>query len=73
MNVLFIASAISGITFLKKKIHVFDRVILANVSRWVYFIGVFFSGAFFALLQLSIVFGFLWALFGVIGLTLVCF
>jgi ABC-2 type transport system permease protein len=65
MNVLFIASAISGITFLEKKIHVFDRVILANVSRWVYFIGVFFSGAFFALLQLLIVFGFSWALFGV--------
>ncbi len=65
MNVLFIASAISGITFLEKKIHVFDRVILANVSRWVYFIAVFFSGAFFALLQLLIVFGFSWALFGV--------
>ena len=65
MNVLFIASAISGITFIEKKIHVFDRVILANVSRWVYFIAVFFSGTFFALLQLSIVFGFSWALFGV--------
>ncbi len=65
MNVLFIASAISGITFLEKKIHVFDRVILANVSRWVYFIAVFFSGTFFALLQLLIVFGFSWALFGV--------
>ena len=36
MNVLFMASAISGITFLEKKSHVFDRVILANVSRWVY-------------------------------------
>jgi ABC-2 type transport system permease protein len=65
MNVLFIASAISGITFLEKKIHVFDRVILANVSRWVYFIGVFFSGAIFALLQLIIVFGFSWAVFRV--------
>ena len=65
MNVLFMASAISGITFLEKKIHVFDRVILANVSRWVYFIGVFLSGAIFALLQLIIVFGFSWALFRV--------
>ena len=65
MNVLFMASAISGITFLEKKIHVFDRVILANVSRWVYFIGVFLSGAIFALLQLFIVFGFSWALFRV--------
>jgi linearmycin/streptolysin S transport system permease protein len=65
MNVLFMASAISGITFLEKKIHVFDRVILANVSRWVYFMGVFLSGAIFALLQLFIVFGFSWALFRV--------
>ena len=65
MNVLFMASAISGITFLEKKIHVFDRVILANVSRWVYFMGVFLSGAIFALLQLIIVFGFSWALFRV--------
>ena len=65
MNVLFIASAISGITFLEKKSHVFDRVILANVSRWVYFIAVFISGSIFALLQLLIIFGFSWALFGI--------
>ena len=68
MNVLFIASAISSIAFLEKKTHVFDRIILANVSRWVYFIGVFLSGSIFALLQLLIIFGFSWALFGVVGL-----
>ena len=65
MNVLFIASAISGIAFLEKKNHVFDRIILANVSRWIYFIGVFISGTLFALLQLLIIFGFSWAVFGV--------
>ena len=65
MNVLFIATAISAITFLEKKMHVFDRVILANVSRWVYFMSVFISGAIFALLQLLIIFGFSWAIFGV--------
>jgi ABC-2 type transport system permease protein len=65
MNVLFIASAISGVAFLEKKSHVFDRVILANVSRWVYFMGVFISGAILALLQLLIIFGFSWLLFGV--------
>ena len=65
MNVLFIASAISSIAFLEKKMNVFDRIILANVSRWVYFIGVFLSGSIFALLQLLIIFGFSWALFGV--------
>ena len=65
MNVLFIASAISGVAFLEKKSHVFDRVILANVSRWVYFLGVFISGAILALLQLLIIFGFSWLVFGV--------
>ena len=65
MNVLFIATAISAITFLEKKMHVFDRVILANVSRWVYFMSVFISGAIFALLQLLIIFGFSWVIFGV--------
>ncbi len=65
MNVLFIASAISGIAFLEKNNHVFDRIILANVSRWIYFIGVFISGTLFALLQLLIIFGFSWAVFGV--------
>ena len=65
MNVLFVASAISGVAFLEKKSHVFDRVILANVSRWVYFFGVFISGAILALLQLLIIFGFSWLVFGV--------
>ena len=65
MNVLFIASTVSGIAFLEKKIHVFDRVILANVSRWVYLTAVFISGTIFALLQLLIIFGFSWLVFGV--------
>ena len=65
MNVLFVASAISGVAFLEKKSHVFDRVILANVSRWVYLLGVFISGAILALLQLLIIFGFSWLVFGV--------
>ena len=65
MNVLFIASAISGVAFLEKKSHVFDRVILANVSRWVYFFGIFISGTILALLQLLIIFGFSWLVFGI--------
>jgi len=41
MNVLFIASTLGTFAFLEKKIHVFDRIILADVPRWVYFIAVF--------------------------------
>ena len=65
MNVFFIASAISTIAYTEKKLHVFDRIILGNVSRWVYFIGVFLSGTLFGLLQLLIIFGFSWIVFGV--------
>lgn len=65
MNVLFIASAIGSIAFLEKNIFVFDRIILANVSRWVYFIGILLSGMIFAFLHLLIIFGFSWIVFGV--------
>lgn len=65
MNVLFIASAISTIAYTEKQIHVFDRIILANVSRWVYFFGIFLSGTIFGLLQLLIIFAFSWLAFAV--------
>jgi ABC-2 type transport system permease protein len=65
MNVLFVASAISSVAYQEKKLQVFDRVILANVSRWVYFTGVLVTGILFSFLQLLIIFGFSWLVFGV--------
>ncbi|OZU87841.1 hypothetical protein CIL03_14135 [Virgibacillus indicus] len=65
MNVLFIASTIGSIAFLERQIHVFDRVILANVSRWIYFIGTFISASIISALHLLIVYGFAWAVYGV--------
>lgn len=65
MNVLFIASTIGSYAFNEKKTHVFNRVILADVSRWVYFIGIFIAGTLFAVAQLLIIFGASWLLFGV--------
>lgn len=65
MNVLFIASTIGSIGFLEKKSHVFDRVILGNVSRWIYFIGVFISSSIIAFVHLLIIYGFSWLVFGV--------
>ncbi|WP_188456703.1 ABC transporter permease [Virgibacillus oceani] len=64
MNVLFIASTIGSIAFLEKRRHVFNRVILADVSRWVYFIGIFISGTIVGFFHLSIVYGVSWVLFG---------
>ncbi|MFD2042856.1 ABC transporter permease [Ornithinibacillus salinisoli] len=66
MNVLFIASTIGSMAFLEKTTHVFDRVILANVSRWVYFIGIFLSGTIFGFMQLMIIYAFSWIAFGVV-------
>ncbi|RLL44945.1 ABC transporter permease [Oceanobacillus piezotolerans] len=65
MNVLFMATAIGSISFKEKTSHVFDRIVLANMSRWIYFIGVLLTGMLFALVQLMIVFGFAWIAFDV--------
>ncbi|UJL47500.1 ABC transporter permease [Virgibacillus sp. NKC19-16] len=73
MNVLFIASTIGSIAFLEKKLHVFDRIILGNVSRWVYFVGVLLSAMVIGFLHLLIVYGFAWLVFGVTWPDLLAF
>ncbi|MEI3612551.1 ABC transporter permease [Pseudogracilibacillus sp. SO30301A] len=65
MNVLYLATTIGSFAFLEKQSHVFNRVILSNVSRWTYFTGVFASGTIFACIQLLIIFGFSWIIYGV--------
>lgn len=65
MNVLFIAGAIGYYAFHEKEIGVFNRVILANVSRWVYFTGIFLSGLIFSFIQAIIIFTFSWLVFGI--------
>lgn len=65
MNVLFVASMIGSFAYQEKKIHVFNRVILANVSRWIYFSGIFISGVIFGFLHLLVVYGASWLLFGI--------
>ncbi|GAA0595578.1 hypothetical protein GCM10009001_09610 [Virgibacillus siamensis] len=65
MNVLFIASTIGSYAFRERKMHVFNRIILADVSRWIYFTGVLLAGAIFAFIHLCIVFAAAWLFFGV--------
>jgi len=65
MNALFMATAIGTIAFYERETHVFDRIILANVSRWLYFVGMLITGALFSFMQLLIVFGFAWIAYGV--------
>lgn len=56
MFVLFVSSFISGTAIREKQLHVFDRIILANTSRWTYFSSIFLSSFFVAFLQLMVIF-----------------
>ena len=65
MNTLFIASAVGSLAYMEKQSHVFNRIILSNMSRWSYFIGIFISGTIFSLLQLLVIFSFSWLVYDV--------
>jgi len=56
MFVLFVASNIGTLAFREKELHVFDRIILGNVSRWSYFIGVFISAVIISFIQVMILY-----------------
>lgn len=73
MNVLYLASAISSFAFMEKEKHIFNRIVLANVSGASYFSGIFVSGTLFGLMQLCVIFGFSWIVFGVTWPSIVVF
>lgn len=56
MYVLFVATLTGFWSFYEKKVYVFNRVIIGNVSRWTYLFGLFFTGSFLAYIHLCIVF-----------------
>jgi ABC-2 type transport system permease protein len=66
MNVLFMATTIATFAFNEKKSYIFDRIIIANISRWRYFVGILLSGLIFSFLQILLVFGFAYLVYGVI-------
>lgn len=65
MTVLYIAATIGSLAFMEKRIFVFNRIIIGNMSRWVYFTGILLSGMIFGCLHLGIIFSFAWITFGV--------
>ncbi|MGF7013685.1 ABC transporter permease [Ornithinibacillus bavariensis] len=73
MNVLYIAGSIGSHAFREKRSNVFDRIIISDVSGWVYFIGVLMSGTIFAFMQTIIVFTFSWLVFGIVWPDLIAF
>lgn len=65
MNVLFMGAAIAGYAFEEKKDHIFDRMIIADLSRWTYFISTLILGMLFAFIQSLFVFAFSYFVFDV--------
>lgn len=65
MNVLFIASTIGVYAFQEKKSNVYNRMIVANISPWIYFSGIFISAFVFSFMQLIFIFTMAWIFFGV--------
>lgn len=65
MNVFFMAATIASYAFRERATNIFDRMIVANISRWIYFISVLLSGFIFSLFQALIVFGFSYVVFDV--------
>lgn len=65
MNALFVASTLGAMAMREKQLAVFDRMIIADLSRWKYFLSVVLSGTIFTFIQLLIVFGFSWLVFQV--------
>ncbi|WP_175986436.1 ABC transporter permease [Bacillus sp. Marseille-Q1617] len=65
MFVLYIASNMGSFAYQEKEDHVFDRMILANVPVWKYFISILMTTVILALLQLGILFGICALFYGV--------
>lgn len=65
MFILFIASYVSSLAFEEKKMHIFDRILLSNTSRWSYFTGIVLSGLVLAFLQQMIIYGLTVIIYGI--------
>lgn len=57
MFIMFVASNISSFAYREKQMHVFNRIILSNTSRWSYFAGIIVSTLVIAILQQGILYG----------------
>lgn len=56
MFILYIAGTISSQAFLEKHMHIFDRILLANIHPIIYLVAVIVSTVILAFIQVSIVF-----------------
>lgn len=65
MFVLFAASSASTIAYREKQLHLYDRILLADVARWTYLLSIFASTVLLVFVQLMILFGGTFLLYGV--------
>jgi len=57
MFILYISGTIASQAFLEKHMHIFDRILLANIHPIIYLLAVIVSTVFLSFIQVSIVFG----------------
>jgi len=65
MFVFYVASSIASMAFLERDNHVYNRILLSNVSRWSYVSSVACTGLIFSFCQLGILFAFMVIFYGV--------
>lgn len=73
MNALYVASTLGFFAYREKEIHVFDRLIVADMSRWKFFFSVLISGAIVSFLQLLFIFTFSWLVFKITWPSMISF
>lgn len=57
MFILYIAGTLSSQAFLEKHMHIFDRILLANINPMIYLLSVIVSTVILSFIQVSIIFG----------------
>ncbi|MFS0752312.1 ABC transporter permease [Oceanobacillus sp. 1P07AA] len=73
MNALYVASTLGFFVYREKEIHVFDRLIVADMSRWKFFFSVLISAAVVSFIQLLFIFGFSWLVFKITWPSMISF
>ncbi|MFT8320985.1 MAG: ABC transporter permease [Bacillus sp. (in: firmicutes)] len=65
MFVFYVATTVAGFAFQQKEEHMYQRILLANVSRFSYFAGIFAATFLLSFIQLNILFGLTALFYGV--------
>ncbi|WP_077620081.1 ABC transporter permease [Bacillus sinesaloumensis] len=73
MFIMFIASHLSSFAYREKQLHVYNRIILSNTSRWSYLGGIFISIIVIGIAQQAILYGITSIVFDVVWKDMIGF